>query len=112
MSKWILKKEIEIDSAHFLRCYQGKCSNLHGHRWKVVVEIESDQLDETGMVIDFTKIKSEIMKFDHQNINGIEPFDKINPTAENMAKYFCDILDARSVTIYETPTSSVTYAKN
>ena len=109
--KWILCKEVEFDAGHYLRNYEGKCANMHGHRWKVIVEIEGDQLNEQGMVLDFGEIKRVIMKFDHQMINDIEPFTKLNPTAENLAKYFCDVLKAKSVTVYETPSAYAKYIR-
>jgi len=109
---WLISKEIEIDAAHYLRGYQGKCARIHGHRWKIIIEIESDRLNELGMVKDFGEIKEAVMKFDHQLINEIEPFTEINPTAENLAMYFCKKLNAKSVTVYETPTAYARYIQN
>ena len=85
-----LHTEIKIDAAHNLPNYVGKCSNLHGHTWKIVVEIDCSILDKNDFVADFTKIKEVINQFDHGYIN-----DKIyNPTAENMSKYLAEkILD-------------------
>lgn len=80
-----------FDSAHLLRGYEGKCSNLHGHRWEAQVVISGEKTNETGMLIDFSlvkKILKEILnRLDHRNICDIPPFDKINPTAENLARY-------------------------
>ena len=88
-----------ISGAHFLRNYQGKCENMHGHNWKIEVEFSSNILDELGMVLDF-KIAKDLLKrivklLDHKNINEVEPFDTINPTAENMAKFVFDYIDKR-----------------
>lgn len=81
-----LHTEIKIDAAHNLPNYVGKCSNLHGHTWKIVVEIDCNILDKNDFVADFTKIKEVVNQFDHGYIN-----DKIkNPTAENMSKYLAE----------------------
>ncbi|MEJ2544555.1 MAG: 6-carboxytetrahydropterin synthase QueD [Calditrichaceae bacterium] len=83
---------INFSSAHYLNAYKGDCARLHGHNWKVLVEVSSIKLDETGMAMDFKDLNDiawkVIGKFDHQVINEVEPFNKINPTAENMARYF------------------------
>ena len=86
-----VKKRIEISAAHKLTLdYNSKCSNLHGHNWIIDVYLESNELDNNGMVMDFTHIKREIQdKFDHKVINDVVDF---NPTAENLAKYICDVL--------------------
>lgn len=79
-----------FDSAHGLRGYRGKCENLHGHRWEVVVSLESEELDDFGMAFDFTILKHELdavlESFDHHNLNETPPFDRINPTSENIAR--------------------------
>lgn len=79
-------------AAHFLRNYKGKCERLHGHNYKVKVTLEGDTLDEAGMLMDFTDIKRELKNateyLDHQHLNEMSPFDVVNPSAENLAKYF------------------------
>jgi len=83
-----LHTEIKIDAAHNLPNYNGKCHNLHGHTWKIVVEIDCDTLDKNDFVADFTKIKEVVNQFDHAYIN-----DKIeNPTAENMSVYLAEAI--------------------
>jgi 6-pyruvoyltetrahydropterin/6-carboxytetrahydropterin synthase len=81
--------EQHFEAAHFLRGYQGKCENLHGHRYSIVVRLERSTLNEIGLAYDFTEIKrhlKEIMgRFDHTCLNDLPPFDKINPSAENIA---------------------------
>lgn len=83
---------LSFSSAHYLNAYKGECARLHGHNWKVLVEISAVNLDETGMAMDFKDLHEiawkVIGKFDHQVINKVEPFDKINPTAENLARHF------------------------
>jgi len=80
-----------FSSAHKLRNYPGKCENLHGHNWKVEVEIGRDELDNTGMVMDFSELrkilKEILVKIDHKILNEIKPYDNINPTSENIAKH-------------------------
>jgi len=84
--------ETSFSAAHQLRGYEGSCGELHGHTWKVRVEVQTDCLDKIGMTIDFkdlkTKADSVVGRFDHRCLNQISPFDKKNPTAENLAKYF------------------------
>ena len=105
-----------FDAAHFLREYLGKCGRLHGHRWLVQATYENDELDQFGMVIDFVDIKLALStiieeQFDHFLINNFPPFNILNPTAENIAKFFYDKLKSvlpthpkpKSVRIYESP---------
>jgi 6-pyruvoyltetrahydropterin/6-carboxytetrahydropterin synthase len=77
--------------AHFLRQYKGKCENLHGHNWKIRAAFSGSKLADDGMLIDFTEVKARldeiIMRLDHKLLNEVEPFDKINPTAENIAAF-------------------------
>jgi len=84
--------ETSFSAAHQLRGYEGSCGELHGHTWKVRVEVQTDCLDKIGMTIDFkdlkTKADSVVGRFDHRCLNQISPFDEENPTAENLAKYF------------------------
>lgn len=81
--------EKHFDAAHFLRGYQGKCENIHGHRYTIRVRLKADSLNEIGLAYDFTDIKrhlSEIItRFDHVSLNDTTPFDRINPSAENIA---------------------------
>ena len=80
-----------FSAAHQLRDYKGSCGEMHGHTWKVRVEVETDSLDDIGMTLDFKdlmiKSNSVIKRFDHRCLNQISPFDKENPTAENIARY-------------------------
>ena len=88
---YYVSKTIEIAGAHKLVLpYDSKCSNIHGHNWVVTVYCKSKSLTSYGMVIDFTKIKSAVHdKLDHKYIN--EVLGDLNPTAENVAKWFGDI---------------------
>lgn len=80
----------DFAAAHFLRDYNGKCENLHGHNYKVYVHVEGNALDAGGMLIDFTflkrSLKEVLSKIDHTNLNDIKEFDQ-NPSAERIAMY-------------------------
>jgi len=86
--------EETFSSGHALRGYKGKCENPHGHNYRVQVTLEGPQLDSIGLLIDFTELKrvirNVVQRLDHQFINDLEPFTTVNPSAENMAKYFFD----------------------
>jgi 6-pyruvoyltetrahydropterin/6-carboxytetrahydropterin synthase len=113
-----------FSSGHALRGYKGKCENVHGHNYKVRVTLEGPQLDSTGLLYDFTHLKRVIREIvggvDHKFLNDMAPFDVINPSAENLAKYFYDETTRQmnampdgaritSITIWETDTTSATY---
>ncbi|MDP7553380.1 MAG: 6-carboxytetrahydropterin synthase QueD [Candidatus Thioglobus sp.] len=121
---FVLKIVTDFASAHSLRNYPGDCSRLHGHNWGVEVMVHSNKLDETGIAIDFREIKKQTRvvakRLDHQYLNEIKPFDVLNPTAENIAKYFFDEVGSlinnqdvrvKEVTIWETPRAAVTYSE-
>ena len=80
-----------FSAAHQLRLYDGKYENLHGHNWSAQVKVEADELDAMGVGIDFVKLKQfvgEILAaLDYQNINEVPPFDELNPSAENIARW-------------------------
>jgi 6-pyruvoyltetrahydropterin/6-carboxytetrahydropterin synthase len=112
-----------ISAAHLLRDYEGPCSLLHGHNWKIKVEVSSDELNEQGIAIDFLDLKNITWKvigpFDHNNFNDISPFDKLNPTAENIVKYFYEEIgkllptniNLKSIRLWETEKYAVEYKK-
>jgi 6-pyruvoyltetrahydropterin/6-carboxytetrahydropterin synthase len=110
-----------FDAAHGLRGYQGKCENLHGHRWHVVVCVESVELDDIGMAIDFSVLKPELdavlERFDHHNLNETPPFDRINPSSENIARVIYYELKSRFPTLkyveaWETPDAWATFSED
>jgi 6-pyruvoyltetrahydropterin/6-carboxytetrahydropterin synthase len=86
--------EAGFSSGHYLRNYKGKCENPHGHNYKVRVTLAGAALDEAGLLLDFKLLKQVlrpvIERIDHQMLNDLEPFTVLNPSAENIAKYFYD----------------------
>ena len=109
---YTVRKKVIISSAHFLPGYKGKCKEVHGHNWKVWVTCQSDRLNSQGMVVDFSEIKKILNKFDHKMINDFLPLG-ITPTAENLAKYFCDIIPkCIRIEIEENEGSTAIYEKS
>ena len=116
--------EDSFAAGHYLRNYKGKCENPHGHNYKIRVTLAGKELDKAGLLLDFKDLR-EVMKhvidrLDHQMINDIEPFTVINPSAENLAKYFYDNLTSqltglppgaklKDVVIWETDTAMARY---
>ncbi len=109
-----------FDAAHYLRDYGGKCEALHGHRFEVIVTVETKKLNKIGLAYDFVELKKhlrEILKrFDHACLNDIKPFNKINPSSENIAETIYKMLKKRlsgvtisQVGVWESPESRVTY---
>jgi 6-pyruvoyltetrahydropterin/6-carboxytetrahydropterin synthase len=116
--------EETFSSGHALRGYKGKCENPHGHNYRVQITLEGSQLDKIGLLVDFTHLKEVvrgiIKRLDHQFLNDLEPFTTVNPSAENMAKYFYDEVtgqlkdlppDAKvsDVIVWETDTAMAKY---
>ena len=88
---YYVSKRMEVAGSHHLDLpYESKCSNLHGHNWIITVHCKSEKLTDYGMIVDFAIVKKEIHGvLDHSNINDVLD-NRINPTAENMAKWICD----------------------
>ena len=114
-----------FSSGHFLRDYYGKCENPHGHNYRVLVTLVGEELEPNGLLLDF-KLLKQVMRpavdyLDHQMINDLKPFDEVNPSAENLARYFyeqtCHQLiemtggrvRVKDCTLYETDTSFARY---
>jgi 6-pyruvoyltetrahydropterin/6-carboxytetrahydropterin synthase len=110
-------------AGHALRNYHGKCENVHGHNYRCQVTLQGQQLDSIGLLVDFVELKrvvhSVLDRMDHQWLNEFAPFDAINPSAENMARYIYEEVHAglqakegvviASVKLWETDTCSAMY---
>jgi 6-pyruvoyltetrahydropterin/6-carboxytetrahydropterin synthase len=117
--------EDSFAAGHALRGYRGKCENPHGHNYKVSITLAGEELDSIGLLYDFKDLKHAMGKIidrlDHQYLNDIEPFNRVNPSAENMAKYFYQEASAhlrqatngrvrvKQVKVWETDTTTATY---
>jgi len=113
-----VKIEGSFSSAHTLRQYKGKCEALHGHNWRVEAVARSLKLNKAGMVRDFHDLKGKLNSIleglDHKYLNKIPYFKKSNPTSENIARFIYGKLkkkipQIKSVTVWESPSSSATY---
>src|ERR1700691_4759191 len=123
--------EVTVDdtfaAGHYLRNYKGKCENPHGHNYRIRVTLAGTQLDKAGLLLDFKDLR-EVMRhvidrLDHQMINDIVPFTELNPSAENLAKYFYDETNGRlrkttsgrvfvkDVTVFETDSTTAKYSE-
>jgi 6-pyruvoyltetrahydropterin/6-carboxytetrahydropterin synthase len=117
--------EAGFSSGHYLRNYKGKCENPHGHNYRVLVTLAGAELDPTGLLLDFKVLKTLLRPvvdyLDHQMINDLPPFTELNPSAENLARYFFQqtslhLLELTSgrvhvkdCTLFETDTSFARY---
>jgi 6-pyruvoyltetrahydropterin/6-carboxytetrahydropterin synthase len=122
-----LTAEKTFSSAHALRGYKGKCENIHGHNWRVRVVVGGKKLNNLGMLVDFHVVKymlDEVVEsLDHTNLNEINPFEKVNPSAENIAAYIYKGMkktlreqghkgvSLAEVTVWESETSSATVSE-
>jgi len=118
---YVISVEKSFEAAHFLRGYKGKCEKIHGHRFKVVARLRSEKLDDNGMAYDFTALKKQLDgaldKYDHSNLNEVAPFNKINPSSENLARtiygrlkpLFKGEIKLDSVEVWESPESCALY---
>ena len=115
--------EQHFDAAHFLRGYRGKCEALHGHRFRVVVRVKASEVDDIGLAYDFVELKRHLgdilSRFDHTCLNDVPPFDKINPSSENIASAIYNELQPKlagapvslvCVEVWESPQSGVAYS--
>jgi 6-pyruvoyltetrahydropterin/6-carboxytetrahydropterin synthase len=119
---YTLTTMVEFSSAHTLVGHSGPCKKMHGHNWKVEVEITGEKLDKIGMVVDFKEISKAtnlvVDELDHEFLNNLEPFSEDNPTAENIARYIFTKLSeefsnknvkVNSIKLWETDKSAVSY---
>ena len=105
-------KRMEISASHSLTLpYPSKCENLHGHNWIITVYCRSKELNEYGMVVDFSQIKEVVQGvLDHRHLNDVLPF---NPTAENIARWVCEQVPyCFKVEVRESEGNTVIYEKD
>jgi len=110
-----------FDAAHALHGYPGECCNLHGHTWDIEVVVRGSELDEVGIVYDFKTLKADLAgvlePLDHAYLNDVPPFDRMNPTAENLSRYIYEMLaetvgeavTVLEVAVWESPVAKITY---
>jgi 6-pyruvoyltetrahydropterin/6-carboxytetrahydropterin synthase len=121
---FLLNVKASYDSAHFLRNYNGKCENLHGHHYVVEAAMQFQEVGEGGIAYDFTEAKRHLREIadglDHQNINDLEPFTEIEPSAENQARWIFQEMRRRMgehgealvyVRVWETPNQWAQYSE-
>ena len=112
--------EGHFDAAHALRGYQGKCENLHGHRFRVIARVRTSRLNNIGLALDFRDLKSKLGevldRFDHSNLNEVTPFTDINPSSENIASTVYSELQKKlpgfelfSIEVWESPDAAAEY---
>lgn len=136
---YYLQSETSFDAAHFLSGYEGKCRNIHGHRWRVVATVQGEALQsegtQRGMLMDFGDLKTDLKalgdQFDHSLILEIGSlkdstqkaleeedfhleFVPFRTTAENFSRYFYETLQkkgycVKEIAVYETPTNCAVY---
>ncbi|MGA2113442.1 MAG: 6-carboxytetrahydropterin synthase QueD [Bryobacteraceae bacterium] len=118
--------EESFSAGHALRNYHGKCENVHGHNYRCQVNLAGEELDEIGLLVDFVALKKTVHavldRLDHQWLNDLPPFDKLNPSAENIARHIHDEVESdlplpsgvriQFVKLWETDTCSATYRRS
>lgn len=122
---YTIRVEGRFESAHNLREYHGKPEPLHGHSWKVEAKFLCKKLNQEDFGVDYVQVEKAIhqlaAKLDHRYINEIPPFDQINPTSENIAKWFYRELnkpdirensELEEVVVWEGPFTYVSYRGN
>lgn len=115
----------QFAAAHNLVHYQGDCENLHGHNWKVEVTVAAKDLDKAGLGIDFKILKREtnriLDQLDHKYLNDLDPFRKLSPSSENIARFLFEtlgpVLDSdnvtvEKVTVWESEKACASYSRD
>lgn len=130
-ARYIVRASTEFSAAHVLRGYQGACERIHGHNFKITIEVEATALDDVGMAVDFTLLERALaetaQQLDHRLLNETPAFEQVNPTAENIGAFFWRQLapavrasgafgsphglQLRCVTVAENDRTSVSYSE-
>lgn len=113
-----------FSAAHKLRGYRGRCEDLHGHNWKIIVTVTAQKLDNIGLAVDFRLLKRKLNKvlegLDHKYLNDLAYFKKFNPSSENIAEYLYGKLAAainnrrlklKEVKVWESDNSAAAFYK-
>jgi len=120
---YALTVRTSFSAAHRLREYDGNCERLHGHNWQVEVTVASDVLDDQGIALDFRAIKSAVNDLlaglDHRYLNEVSPFDRLNPSSENLARYLFEEMEKKvppparmaRVTVWESEDARAEYSR-
>jgi len=113
--------QAEFSAAHNLRAYKGKCEHLHGHNWRVDLKLAGDELGDDGMLLDFREardiLRDVLDRFDHAYLNEVPPFERLNPSSENLARVIAEAVAERlpkyvrvaSVTAWESERCGATW---
>ena len=113
-----VKTENHFSAAHHLLNYDGECEHQHGHNWKVEVFAQGENLDKSGILIDFKILKKEVKEvldlLDHQDLNTLEYFKNQSPSSEIIARFIYKQLKPKfytltKVSVWETENSCATY---
>ena len=120
---YTLTVRASFSAAHRLREYDGNCERLHGHNWQVEVSVASEQLDDRGIALDFRAIKAAVNDLlsglDHRYLNEVPPFDRQNPSSENVARYLFEEMERKvpaparvaRVTVWESEDARADYSR-
>jgi 6-pyruvoyltetrahydropterin/6-carboxytetrahydropterin synthase len=120
MPVYLVRARARFEAAHHLRSYRGKPESAHGHSWNVEAVLRTERLDSEGMAFDFVELQSALRavlaRFDHGDLNAIDPFDALTPSTENVARVvFNELLAAlpraplAEVTVWEGPDCAITF---
>jgi len=121
--RYEISAETIFAASHQLRGYKADLEPLHGHNFRVEAFVSVESLPDSGLVLDFleleAKLKEVVAPYDHRHINEIAPFDRENPTTENLARFFYEELRKklprgvllRRVRVWEAPTYSASYGE-
>jgi len=115
-----LSVESHFSAAHHLLNYEGNCENVHGHNWKVEITVAGEQLDKSGMLVDFKYLKkglNEILdRLDHKDLNNVEELKGVSPSSENIARFIYIELKKsfprlKKVSVWETEKAKASYTE-